>query len=255
MPADRLFSEIQFIGAINEIAERNAIKIEVSSNFDEFRNLRKSQTDRPPLSPVFDPAVSDLGSKNAFWIKGSNSEGEVVHTQAMRLNDLTDCNLAEHLYQRRVAYIPPGVSVDIDRSDFGSAPASRFITGDVCYHGELWLKGGNNGLRGGGLTSALPRLALGLALLEWSPDYVFGLVHPLAACKGLVAREGYMHLAPGGILWQQTEEQEVFEEWLVWMSREDIQHVMRFSPIRLYENLESKGKPRYAVGQRVAAAA
>ncbi len=255
MPADRLVSEIQFIGAINEIAERNAIKIEVSSNFDEFRNLRKSQTDRPPLSPVFDPAVSDLGSKNAFWIKGSNSEGEVVHTQAMRLNDLTDCNLAEHLYQRRVAYIPPGVSVDIDRSDFGSAPASRFITGDVCYHGELWLKGGNNGLRGGGLTSALPRLALGLALLEWSPDYVFGLVHPLAACKGLVAREGYMHLAPGGILWQQTEEQEVFEEWLVWMSREDIQHVMRFSPIRLYENLESKGKPRYAVGQRVAAAA
>ncbi len=255
MPADRLFSEIQFIGAINEIAERNAIEIEVSSNFDEFRNLREKQTDRPPLSPVFDPAVSDLGSKNAFWIKGCNSDGEVVHTQAMRLNDLTGCSLADHLYQRRVAYMPPGIAVDVDRSDFSSAPASQFITGDVCYHGELWLKGGANGLRGGGLTSALPRLALGMALLEWSPDFVFGLVHPLAACKGLAAREGYMHLAPGGILWQQTEEQEIFEEWLVWMSREDIQHVMRFSPLRLYEKLETKGKPRYAIGQRVPAAA
>ena len=97
--------------------------------------------------------------------------------------------------------------------------------------------------------------ALGMALLEWSPDFVFGLVHPLAACKGLAAREGYMHLAPGGILWQQTEDNDIFEEWLVWMSREDIQHVMRFSPLRLYEKLETKGKPRYAIGQRVPAAA
>ena len=255
MPADRLFSEIQFIGAINEIADRNAIDIEVSSDFDAFRELRKTQTDRPPLSPVFDPAVSDLGSKNAFWIKGCNRQGEVVHTQAMRLNDLTGCSLADHLFQRRVAYMPPGISVDIDRSDFGSAPASHFITGDVCYHGELWLKGGHNGLRGGGLTSALPRLALGLALLEWSPDFVFGLVHPLAACKGLAAREGYMHLAPGGILWHQLDDVDVFEEWLVWMSREDIQHVMRFSPMRLYEKLEAKAKPNYAIGQRVPAAA
>lgn len=255
MPADRLFTEIQFIGAINEIAERNAIVVEVSSDFDEFRNLRKKQTDRPPLSSVFDPAVSELGTKNAFWIKGSNSEGEVVHTQAMRLNDLTGCSLADHLYQRRVAYMPPGTAVDPDRSTFGSAPAAQFITGDVCYHGELWLKGGNNGLRGGGLTSALPRLALALALLEWSPDYVFGLMHPLAACKGLAAREGYLHLAPGGILWHQQDGASAFEEWLVWMSREDIQHVMRYSPLWLYESLEKQGKSREARGERVAAAA
>ncbi|NIA68667.1 hypothetical protein HBA54_08690 [Pelagibius litoralis] len=255
MPADRLFSEIQFIGAINEIAERNAIRIEVSSDFDAFRNLRRKQTERPPLSPIFDPAVSDLGSKNAFWIKGSNSKGEVIHTQSVRLNDLTGCSLAEHLHQRRAAYAPPGITVDIDQSSFGSAPASQIITGDVCYHGELWLKGGNNGLRGGGLTSTLPRLALALALLEWSPDYIFGLVHPLAACKGLAAREGYMHLAPGGILWQQQDSTEVFEEWLVWMSREDIQHVMRFSPLSLYEKLEKKGKARRVLDERVAVAA
>ncbi|WP_422365354.1 hypothetical protein [Pelagibius sp.] len=255
MPADRLFSEVQFIGAINEVAERNAVRLEVSCDFDEFRDLRQKQTDRPPLSPIFDPAVSDLGEKNAFWIKGSNSKGDVVHTQSVRLNDLSGCSLAEHLHQRRVAYMPPGVGVDADQSSFGMAPASRFITGDVCYHGELWLKGGNNGLRGSGMTSTLPRLALALALLEWSPDFMFGLVHPLAACKGLAAREGYMHLAPGGILWHQADSPEPFEEWLVWMSREDIQHVMRFSPLSLYEKLEKKSSPRAALSDRVAVAA
>lgn len=255
MPADRLFSEIQFVSAITEIAARNAIEIEISSDFDEFRDLRKDQADRPPLSPIFDPAISDLGSRNAFWIKGSNSKGEIVHTQAMRLNDLTGCSLEDHLYQRRFAYVPPGVAVDADHSQFGTAPASQIITGDVCYHGELWLKGGNNGLRGGGMTAALPRLALALALLEWSPDYVFGLVHPMAACKGLAAREGYMHLAPGGIIWHPQDGKEAFEEWLVWMSREDIQHVMRFSPLGLYEKLERKSKKRQAFAERVAVAA
>ncbi len=255
MPAERLYSEIQFIGAINEIAQRNAITIEVSSDFDEYRKLRKEQQDRPPISPIFDPALSELGTRNAFWIKGSDSDGEVVHTQAMRLNDLTGCNLAEHLYQRRVAYVPPSIAVDPDRSSFDLTPASQTITGNVCYHGELWLKGGANGVRGNGLTSALPRLALALAHLEWSPDFIFGLVPPLAACKGLAAREGYMHLAPGGILWHQKDDDAVFEEWLVWMSREDLQHVMRFSPLWLYEKLEPKGKARHAVGQRVPVAA
>ena len=255
MPACDLFSHFQYIRSIQRIAEHHGITIEVSCDFAAFRRLRMEQPDRPPLSPIFDSQVSDLNGSNGFWIKGIDGNGDLVHLQAVCLKNLGRAKLAEHLHEHRVAYAPPGVAVDPERSRFAASDASRRITGKVCYHGELWLKGGPNGYRGHGLTCALPRLALALAYLEWAPSFMFGLVHPLAACKGLAAREGYMHLEPRGILWQRPEDAGVFEEWLVWMSRDNLQQLMQFVPSDLYEQLESKNKVGDALSNRVQVAA
>jgi len=242
MPASDLYKQFQYINNIEHIAERHGMTIEVSADFDAFRQIRLAQQERLPISPIFDRQVSELNASNGFWIKGSSESGELVHLQAVRLETLKDATLAEHLYRHRDAYAPPGVEVDLERTDYAASPSSQRITGKVCYHGELWLKGGPGGYRGHGLTAALPRLALALAHMAWSPDYMFGLVHPMAACKGLAAREGYMHLEPGGILWQRKDRDEVYDEWLVWMSHIDLQHLLRFPPLKLYEQLEAKNK-------------
>lgn len=255
MAACDFYKNFQYIRSIERIAELHGIAVEVSCDFEAFRKIRVSQPKRLPISPIFDPHVSLIDEHNGFWIKGTDEDGEVVHLQAVSLQDLGAATLAEHLHGRRVAYAPPGVEVDLDRSVFSAAEASRRITGKVCYHGELWLKGGPNGYRGHGLTCALPRLALALAYLEWAPSFMFGLVHPLAACKGLAAREGYMHLEPRGILWQRPEDAGVFEEWLVWMSRDNLQQLMQFVPSDLYEQLESKNKVGDALSNRVQVAA
>ncbi|MGD1876030.1 MAG: hypothetical protein ACFB13_00850 [Kiloniellaceae bacterium] len=255
MPANDYFTHSRYIGCIEQIAERHGITLEVGGDFDNFRRLRESQPDRPPISPIFDSAVSDLHNGNAFWIKGTADDGELVHLQAVRLQQLGDLSLAEHLHGDRLAYAPPGVEVDPDRSCFSAAQASRQITGKVCYHGELWLKGGPGGFRGHGLTCALPRLALALAYMAWSPDFMFGLVHPLAACKGLAAREGYMHLEPRGVLWQHPDASEVFEEWLVWMSRMDLEYLLQVTPMALYEQLEGKRKGSATLSTRTQVAA
>lgn len=240
MPACDLFSHFQYICSIQRIAEHHGITIEVSCDFAAFRRLRMEQPDRPPLSPIFDSQVSDLNGSNGFWIKGIDGNGDLVHLQAVCLKNLGRAKLAEHLHEHRLAYTPPGVAVDPERSRFAASDASRRITGKVCYHGELWLKGGPGGFRGHGLTCALPRLALALAYIEWAPAFMFGLVHPLAACKGLAAREGYMHLEPEGALWQCHQSDEVYEEWLVWMSRSDLRRLLEFTPTALYEQLENK---------------
>ncbi len=255
MPASDLFKHFQYINSIERIAERHGMRLEVSSDFEAFRCIRAMQPERPPISPLFDPHVCDIDANNGFWIKGTSDSGEIVHVQAVRLENMTDTSLAEHLYKYRDIYAPPGVHVDLELSRFCATPSSRIITGRVCYHGELWLKGGPNGYRGHGLTAALPRLALALAHLSWRPDFMFGLVHPMAACKGLPAREGYMHLEPGGIMWQRQDRSEIYDEWLVWMSHTDLQYLMHFPPLALYEQLEAKSKDSGAALSRVQVAA
>ena len=255
MPASDLFKHFQYVSSIEQIAERHGMKIDVSCDFEAFRALRDTQENRLPISPIFNHQNGTLDATNGFWIKGTTDSGELVHLQAVRLEDMTGASLGEHLYQHRGIYAPPGVEVDLEGSQYSMSPAARSITGKVCYHGELWLKGGPSGFRGHGLTAALPRLAMALAHMAWAPDFMFGLVHPMAACKGLPAREGYMHLEPGGIRWHRKDCPEVYDEWLVWMSHSDLQYLLQFSPLALYEQLEAKSKSSQAFTSRVQVAA
>jgi len=255
MQASQLFKQLQYLNSVQQIAERHGMALEVSNDFEAFHAIRTAQPKRLPISPIFDHEVCDIGPDNGFWIKGTTDSGELVHLQAVRLEDLTGASLGEHLYAHRDVYAPPGVDVDLERSEYSGAPGTQRITGKVCYHGELWLKGGPNGFRGHGLTAALPRLAMALAHMTWTPDFMFGLVHPLAACKGLPAREGYMHLEPGGILWQRKDSDEIYDEWLVWMGHTDLQYLLRFPPLALYEQLEAKNADGRSFTSRVQVAA
>ena len=62
------------------------------------------------------------------------------------------------------------------------------------------------------------------------------------ACKGLAAREGYLHMEPG--VWHAPGESETVAEWLVWMARDDIKYLMQFPPSELFQQLEDKAKTR-----------
>ena len=254
-----VFAGSRFISSITELVRAQGITLETGSDFREWREILKGQPERNALAPKFDPERNDLNEATAFWIMGRDPQGEIVHTQAARTIDLGGHSLANYLQASFCEFTPAGYEIDKARSLYRSAPGSRAITGNVCYHGELWLKGGPGGYRGHGLTAALPRLALALAHMAWSPDYMFGLVHPMAACRGLAAREGYMHLEPGGILWQRKDRDEIYDEWMVWMSHSDLEYLLRFPPIQLYEQLEAKnktgGKENAAFTSRVRAAA
>ena len=168
----------------------------------------------------------------------------------MRRIDLEGGTLATYLSERFCEFTPAALQIDQDASRYQPAPGSRSIRGQVCYHGELWLKGGPSGFRGAGMTALLARLAMVMGLVKFAPDYIFGFMFPIAACKGLAAREGYMHTEPNSLLWSVPGETKLVEEWAVWMAQDDIRHLLTIQPQDLFEQLEAA----YQTGKKVQAA-
>lgn len=218
----------RFVSGIDRFAAGVGLTLEMCRDFTEFREIRNAMPDRSPMSPIFDPSVTDVGPGNGFWIKGTDAAGKIVHLQATRRSDLEDLSLADHLYELRRLYKLPGLDMetDVDRSSL-RAPALRQITGRVCYHGEIWL---DELLRGRGLSALLPRLLLALVLMKWSPDYVFGFVPTKIAYRGILTQYGYMHIQPGGIFGKPANLQQPLNKWLAWLSRQDLLHLMGFEP-------------------------
>ncbi len=55
-------------------------------------------------------------------------------------------------------------------------------------------------------------------------------MEPFAVCKGLSVIIGYTHLEQGSLFWHRRDETGPLEEWLGWMSREDLKHLLRVPP-------------------------
>lgn len=202
-------------------AGRCGMSLTFSTDFDDLARVNRD-LDKLPLTPQFDPALSDLGPGNAFWLRGTDAVGRVVQTQAVRMDDLTDTSLARHLVSLRAFYRDPARTAHPAETCSVTAPAAHAIGGRVCYHGEFWLAGGAHGFRGRGLARVLPTVGFAIALAGWSPDFIYGTVQPAIVEKGIVARYGYPNLQPRGILWTRPQAGDVLDEWLMWMTWREI---------------------------------
>ncbi len=229
---------VTYTKGIFEIAKSLGLDLHVGSDFDEFRAISKEHPLKPYVNPAFDPDFVDISPLTGLWLIGTNANGEIVHTQAIKLLELTNANLAEHFRSNLTDYRTHGYDFDVDRSCCFLSPAASRISGRVSYHGELWLKGGSDGYRGGCLATILTRLMKALCLQRWSPDFMIGLQSPVTSCRGLAAREGYVHLEQRSIVWQLRDCADAMEDWLVWMSREEAAFNLRVPPEFFYNLFE-----------------
>ncbi len=216
----------RYASGADDIVADLGITLEVGSNFEFFCSIPSQQPDRHAISPIFDPDESDVSSSNAFWLIGRNAGGEIVLTQAIKLVRVGETGFLDHMQNNLSDYRPNGDRLDIAKSQINLTERAAGLSGDLCYYGELWIKGT---YRGSCLTAIMPRLMFAKAISKWSPNVVFGIMEPLAACKGLAAREGFMHLEQGGLHWWDRATSETFEEWLVWTTRDDFIFNMRVS--------------------------
>lgn len=234
MPASDLFATVVNIGSLVRQLEDTGISIEISDDFAVFRRLRSEQKDRTALYPMFDAASSYVDASNAFWVCGFNTENELVHTQAVRLLDLQDLTLAQHLRIHRHKYITPGSTPDPDNTHFSRLQVLERISGRVGYHGEFWVKPGTIGRRNIGLTAALSRIAFEMTMSLWDPDFLFGFVPTPMAARGVSVRYGYAHCELGG--WHGPDQEMTSEEMLVWMSNDDLKAHLGTRPKQLGDN-------------------
>lgn len=204
------------------------IRLELETDFHLLAEINP-YLDKAPLTPQFDPSVSDIGPMNGFWLKGINGRGEIVQTQAVRVDDLTGTSLALHLKSLKAFYNDPSKSAHPQETCEVEAPAAYGITGRVGYHGEFWIKGGLNGYRGHDLAIILPRIGMAVAQARWAPDFMYGTIQPAIAEKGIVARYGYHNVQPHGIIWTLPQSDTVLDEWLMWMGWRDMMDLIERS--------------------------
>ena len=228
MTAVGLFSTIVNASMILRDLESAGLRVEVNSDFVAYRKMRNMQADRLPIYPVFDVSSSFIDASNAFYICAFNDRDELVHTQVIRNLDLGETNLQDHLNQHQHKYLTPGMVSNPDEISFAPLLSLKQISGQVCYHGEFWLKDGERGLRGQGFTALMSRLLLEIAMEIWSPDYLFGFVPLALAMKGVPFRYGYTRCEVGA--WLRNDVEVAAEEAFVWMSNLDLQQYLENAP-------------------------
>ena len=232
MAPSRLFELTTQISGILRDLEEAGIRLEIGDDFATYRSYRNQQPGRSPIYPMFDVASSYIDRTNGFWICGFNTSGEVIHTQAVRLLDLTGISLATHLDTHRHKYITPDTTPDPDLTFYSGPEALQSITGKVCYQGEFWLRAsGLGGPRSQGATSLLSRVLLEIMVGAWNPSFVFALVPKPLAAKGAHLRYGYCHCEPGR--WLGPDQQVTEEDYLIWMGANDMANMVSRAPASL----------------------
>lgn len=208
----------KYICKADELGRKSGLQIAMGENFEEYVRITSRIPGKPPTTPHFRPDCSAVLPGKAFWIIGRDREGRVAHVQAMRLDDLSNTNLAEHLGSLKACFEDPDLKAGSSSSCSCTAPTAHTITGLIAYHGDIWLR---EDFRGRDLASFIGRIAFGLAWAKWSPDFIYALVAGWNIEKGVVHRYGYQNREYGSVL-RLPELGISHDEWLVWVTREQL---------------------------------
>jgi len=240
------------IQAIRKIIRNLGITIRLGTDLDDFSKIVSRQPLRHPLAPAFDPDYECVAHKNVLWMAGYANDGELVCTQAIKLVDLGNNSLGQYLDHRMWEIHPYGYDPEVTETKYFLSDEAKKISGLVTYHGELWMKGGPNGVRGGSLAVMITRLILLECLLRWSPDFLIGLQSPVTACRGLGVRESYLRLEQRSVIWYKETTNELLEGWLVWMSAKEAIFNLRIPAVFFFEMFERDAPIRNQVLANVA---
>lgn len=215
----------QFVATSRDILLQNQISVTIGTNFLEYRKLLRKERPQQVMGAPFDPDVHDLNDKNAFWLVARDADGLLMHTQASRLINLDQQSLSGYML-RKFREFPPAIpDLDLKRSRYRASPGANRITGQVVYHGEVWM-GDTGQYRGTGLSTVLARYGIHEAMERWNPDYIFGFMARTVAFKGFAERMGYMHNEPGAVRWYRKGSDTPLEGFVSYLSNEDTQYLL-----------------------------
>jgi len=232
----------QHMASIIRLAMDLSVYVEVGSDFSEFVELCRATRGKGEVSPAFNPAKTRVNEQTGMWMTGRRANGEIVYAQAVKLLPLEDRSLQHYLETSLGDIRIGGMAVDVANSPIALCDAAAQVQGHVTYHGEVWAKGGPDGVRGGSLTILLSRLILIMAYLRWKPDFMIGIQAIKTCCRGLSVRQGYARNQPGFVKWKIDGQQDPIEGWLVWMSREEAAYNLAVPPSRFYDVFETKAQ-------------
>lgn len=221
----------RFIASSSDIFNEYGLSLEVGYDFETYRNHLAVARPDHTLGAPFDPKLQNMNSDNAFWIVGRNVDGDIVHTQTLRLLQLQDMTVGEYLAANFRSFPPSDVDLDLLRSRYRAGPGARHMRGRVAYHGEFWIGGARGELRGQGVSCVLARYGFWEAIQHWDPDHIIAFILKPVAFKGLVERAGWMHTDPCALRWFERGNDIPMETFMAYMHREDLHFILEL-PLR-----------------------
>ncbi len=212
----------RYISSAIQTAAKFGLTISVETDFDEFHATCPILEGKAKPIGIFNHTQPDF---DAIWIKGVDEYRRVVHTQAYRNLDFGGITMGQHLFENRLDYMSHGYGIDPDKSIFHKSSAAGLQAGRTTYCGEIWL---DKSKRGSALALVLSRLALAVCYQRWGADYIWGFMYNRLIYKGIGAQYGYPHAATGGISWWRPGESEYLNEWLVWVSKTELEIMFNY---------------------------
>jgi hypothetical protein len=213
---------VEAVAGLLAFGRSHGLHLEISSDFDEFVRARR-ETRGDQVSPMFDPAVSQLDEARAFWLSARLESGQVVALQAFRL-DIVHPNLAEWalgwmagLYLKRKELVLPKRIEPVNHT------RAATMCGKIVYHGELWIE---RHQRTRHCFEVFPRAGMLLAHLKWIPDGLWCLVSDSMATRGHLVRMGYGHLERGFFSWEWAPNGAEAIEWVGLADSRHLEHLI-----------------------------
>ncbi|UPK20591.1 hypothetical protein [Bradyrhizobium sp. 131] len=210
----------RFLQKYDRAAVEKGLTVFVGFDFHEYVSITRATPTKDPTYPNFRPDRSPIKSGEGYWIKGHDENNKVAFLGAARLYDLSESNFAEHVESLKAFYAEPALHAHPQDRCSCSAPSAKKIVGKVAYHGDLWVR---EDLRGKGLPKIISGLQRGVSFCMWAPDFLCAFVARWLVDKGV---SQMLHCEPGGSVLQLVGENISHDEWLVWLTGEELRSLV-----------------------------
>ena len=111
-------SNSEFVTNSARIASMLGVHLQVGTDFGLFQQLISKNKNCTSTDPIFAHNHPDIPDEKGFWVTGYDTRGELVHTQAIRILDLTGVKLEDYLSTNLEIFRPRGLDIDVPRSQW-----------------------------------------------------------------------------------------------------------------------------------------
>ncbi len=215
------YTAIQLIGRQEAMLREQGIETHEHAGIDGFADAHAALSGKNEVSPPLNERHMDIDPADLVWYHYTKDGKRTIAVHAF-LRETISTPLSRRLdRQYRRLYCDHD-----DEAIAGHAPAADVISGTIVYHGDLWI---DKECRGDGLAGMLSRQAMIAVFLRWDPDYVWGFIADGLIQKGYGVRIGYWNCQPYGTRYNSEPTGISERDWLVWMSRADINYWLELS--------------------------
>jgi hypothetical protein len=173
-----------------------------------------------PLRPMFDPAVAGIEPGRAFWVCGTDEDGNIVLTHCGRLYALPGTtSLRDELESMRFFYKDPARQKSPGETCSVETRDTSCVTGRVVFGGAHWI---HPKMRGRGLAYFAPRVTRAIGLTTWYTDFAASSAKASLVTKGIDETYGWTHVDSGNVTWNRPAADERIDYKFGWMTRDEV---------------------------------